>query len=1765
MALRFQVHGRFRKRAPDYSQLGLFTSAPGEAAITALLPDPGISGVLELPQTEETNGRHEPLGSPDSETLENSPSGVDRGIGENEPVGARPPPGSGTDGRSSPQSNRDSEDGLPGGLGSGHTGMGVPAERGPPEPAIIRQADPEPDSVQSRDFRITEADRIGEGSLRDKAFDNIEAIRTLKRIEAESRGATDGEKSLLVKYTGWGAMANAFRPYPPPEWQHTATELRELLTPPEYDSARASTPNAHYTSPDVINSVWQAMRRFGLRPGAQILEPSIGVGHFLGLMPYELLKGSRRTGVELDSVTARIAKCLYPDATLFAKGFEETPLPDNFFDAVIGNIPFGNYAVHDPAYRRTPALTRTIHDYFLAKSVDKARPGGVLALITSRYTLDKQDATIRNHLAERTDLIAAIRLPNTTFKANAGTEVTTDILFLQKRAAGARANAESWQDLAAIETQDGPVSINEYFVRHPEMMLGTMRLERGLYNAREPTLAGDFSPERLATAIASLPGDIYPPPEERPPPRDIARADNAAIESVKDGAFAERDGAIVVRNGAGFEALNLSESVAARVRGMLALRDAVRLVFQTQLNDETEDRILEARQLLNRAYDGFVRRHGPLSLKENFKAFAGDPDHPLLLSLETYDPETKHATKTAIFERRTLEHYRPVEHVETAAEALAISLNETGEINWPRMEQVTGRASRLLQSELGPLVYRDPEGGNWETADCYLSGNVRAKLSVARAAGDLDPSYHRNIAALEAVQPADLQPGDIEARLGSSWIPTTDIRDFVAGLLDIPRSTVRIAHADAIATWTVDIDYGAKSSVSNTTTYGTTRFHASSLIEHALNGRTPTAYDEQPDGTRTLNQQETIAAREKQQQLKDRFREWIWQDTSRATRLARDYNDRFNNLRLRTFDGSHLTLPGMAREVLRDRDLASHQKNAVWRVLQSGSTLLGHVVGGGKTWTMAASAMELRRTGLAKKPMFVVPNHLVEQWGAAFLQLYPHAKLFVATKDHFANGNRQRAMARIATGNYDAVIVSHRSFELLPVSDRLFNRFIDDQVQQLENAILEAKAESGDDRRIVKELEKAKKRLVAKLKKRADRDRKDDALTFEELGVDQLLVDEADLYKNLFYTTKMTRIAGLPNTDSNRAFDMFMKTRYIRELTGCRVVFATGTPISNTMAEMYTMLRYLGPDLLKERGVEHFDAWAANFAEAVTALELAPDGSGYRMHTRFAKFINLPELLSMFRTVADVQTADMLNLPRPKIAGGKPQVISAPASADLKAFVQSLVERSEKLRSSRVDPRDDNMLKITTEGRKAALDIRLVNPNADANGETKINRAVAKIHEIWERTKANRLTQLAFCDISTPDPVKFNVYDEIRGSLIDRGVPEREIAFIHDADTDAAKQVLFDSVNAGRVRILLGSTEKMGAGTNVQRLLKALHDLDAPWRPRDIEQRRGRGERQGNLNDELELYRYVTEGSFDAYMWQTLETKARFIQQVMSGETSVRTADDLEGGALTYAEIKAIASGNPAVMEKVKVDTEIRKLDQLRAAHLNQQHNIRWQIRSLPERIAEADKTLAHLRQDIMTRDAHEGAEFSMIVGKNQYSGKGAREEAAKALTYAVLSWRDDVTLQPRASFRGFEILSRGKRLTGLALDGEPVPDLFIRGSGVYSANLNAENPLGTMQSIEHTLRSLDRLADQEQEHGARLGKTLADYQAQADKPFDHEARMKDLLARQAQLNAALDLDKNEKQVAVPSEDDIGIAGDVPQSPLITPRVQRTSAPGMSP
>ncbi len=1706
MALPFRTAKRWIPKTvvtPDYTnQLDLFSEAPIDTPAPVAHVPARTSGV--------SHDRPRPPQQLDFEALEPLPPFDAGAVAAGKPAGGSAGGNGTTIQRPPVRSDVGAQDGPPPGLGTGDK----------PIPAAGRVIldDPEPNS--SRDFRITEGLRIGEGSLHQKVRDNIAAIRLLKKLEAENRDATDDENAVLARYVGWGAMAGVFESNyrRREEWNKPAEELRQLLTDDEYESARASTPNAHFTSPMVIKAVWDGLERMGLSNAAQILEPAMGVGNFFGLMP-ETLHG-HRTGVELDSITARIAKKLYPDSSIFAKGFEETPLPDNYFDAVVGNVPFGDYAVHDPAMKHQ--LTRSIHDYFFAKSLEKTRPGGMMALITSRYTMDKENDAIRKHLAEHADLLGAIRLPNTAFKGNAGTEVTTDILFMRKRAPGALPSGEAWQHLETIDSPDGPIEVNEYYARHPEMMLGKMKLEGTMYRGAEPTLEGQLTPELLKQAVNALPKGAYVPTDEgRGPPPAVLDAE--AFTGIKDGAYAERDGAIVIRNGNSFESTSLSVNAEARVKGMMAIRDAVRLVFRTQLEDASETDIAAARKVLNNLYDSYTERFGPLSTKENIRAFAGDPDAPLLLSLENYDPEHKRASKTAIFSKRTLEKYRPASHVDTAAEALAISLNETGGIDWKRMASLTGHGEKQMQAELDGMVYPNPEG-EWETADKYLSGNVRAKLKTAEAAAGINPTYQRNIVALKAVQPADLLPGDISARLGSSWIPTSDIKDFICETLDMPRTAVNVSHAGAIATWALTIDSYAKSNVANTTTHGTPRAIATDLIEDALNGRTPTIYDQVDKDTRVVNQQETIAAREAQQKLRDRFSEWIWQDEDRAQRLSRYYNDTFNNIRLRTYDGSHLTFPGMNRSLLRRNDLDKHQKDAVWRILQNDNTLLAHCVGAGKTAVMTTAAMELKRLGLAQKPMIVVPNHLVEQWGAAFMALYPQAHIFVAGKEAFSAANRQKAMSRIATGNYDAVIVSHSSFEKLPVSDQTFKRFVDKQIDALEEAMYEARAQSGDNRRIVKELEKAKKRLTTKLKERADRERKDDAVTFEQLGIDRIFCDESDLFKNLGFASKMNRIAGLPNTESNRALDMYMKTQYLAERGG-GTVFATGTPISNTMAEMYTLQRYLAPLTLQAAGVEHFDAWAANFGEAVTALELAPDGSGYRMHTRFAKFVNLPELLSMFRSFADVQTADMLNLPRPAIEGGKPHVISVPASPELKEYVQTLVKRSEDLRRKRIDPREDNMLKITGDGRKAALDMRLVGREVMGGSDTKISSAVSQIYRIWETHKDKRLTQLVFCDLSTPNPDKFNVYDEIRDKLIEGGIPAKEIAFIHDADTDLQKKTLFDAVNAGRIRVLIGSTEKMGAGTNVQKRLKALHDLDAPWRPRDVDQRKGRIERQGNLNDEISLYRYVTEGSFDAYSWQTLETKARFINQVMNGSVTVRQAEDLEGGALTYAEIKAIASGNPAVMEKVKVDTEVRKLDQLRSSHINQQHNIRWSVKSLPERIESAKKYHAAVSADIATRDAHAEDDFAMTVGKREFSGKGAREEAGNAINTVVMSWRDDKTLKVRGHYKGFEILSRGSGYKDVK------PDLFVRGIETYEANLNPDSPLGTISSIDHVLRVLDRKAEQEQQDIERQEKALADFKAQLNKPFEHEARLRELLMKQAQLNAALDLDKHESQV----------------------------------
>ena len=1626
----------------------------------------------------------------------------------------------------SPDADRGGRSGRSRGLGDDAGGISEPSIS-----LAYAGDDTEADIIKpSRDYRITAESRVGEGSLREKAELNLDAIQLLKIIEREGRSASDAEKHVLARYTGWGAMPAVFDYYTgrQDEWGVMRDEVKALLSDEEYKTVRASVSNAHFTSTMVVKAMWSAIERLGVGAGARILEPSMGVGNFFGLMPEAFMPRALRAGIELDSITAKIAKHLYQDATIFELGFQDAPFPDKFFDVAIGNVPFGNYGVHDSQYKAYQ--TASIHDYFFVKSLDKLRVGGVLAFITSRYTMDKKDDAIRQHLASKADFLGAIRLPNTSFKDNAGTVVTTDIIFLQKRAAVQEPVGAAWVNVEEYRSPEGGVfALNEYFIQHPKMMLGTMKLIGSRYG-QQPELIGSATADNLRAAIAALPRDIYAPRIETPAttmqPQPIIR-DEGAFIGIKNGAYMIVDGVLGIKENKQFVPCDLEPKDEARVRGTMRIRDNVRTVFQTQLADDTDEVIKQARHNLNVTYDRFVAEYGYLSSRANRNVFADDPDAPLMLSLEeNYDKAKNKAKKAAIFDRRTLDRYSPVERVETAAEALAVSLNELGRLDWQRMGSVAGRTVQALQHELGALVYENPETSAWETADAYLSGNVRHKLATAHAAAALDKKYQRNILPLEGVQPIDLAPSEITARLGSTWIPTDDLADFVAHIIESVPTAVRVDYLPELGNWSITAKDYVKSNVANTTTYGTTRFTAINLIDDALNGKVPTAYDtiQTTDGEkRVVNERQTLEARETQQKIKDKFAKWIWADVPRASRLAEIYNEKFNSLRLRTYDGSHLTFPGMNKAILRKGDFDSHQKNAVWRILQGDSTLLAHCVGAGKTWIMTSAAMEARRIGLVKKSMMVVPNHLVEQWGTDFLRLYPQANIFVAGKDYFKKGNRQKAMSRIATGNYDAVIVSHNSFELLPVSDKIFDDYMKEELEALEVAIREANMDKTN-RKIVKILEAAKKRLPKKIEDRANREKKDNAITFEELGVDRIFVDEADIYKNLGFVTKMTRIAGIPASNSNRAADMHIKTRYLRKQNnGKGVVFATGTPISNTMAELYTMQRYLAPEALEAANMAQFDAWAANFGEAVTSLELAPSGSGYRMHTRFAKFVNLPELLTMFRNFTDVQTPEMLNLPVPTLKDGKNQILIAPASLALKAFVEALMLRADKIKSGNVDPKLDNMLKITNEGRRAALDMRLVNPMAGFHPESKVGLVINELYAIWKETAPTRATQLAFCDISTPKNDRFHVYGAIKTGLIERGVPLSEIAFIHDADTDAAKQTLFEKVNGGIVRILLGSTDKMGAGTNVQKRLYASHNIDAPWRPRDIEQRDGRILRQGNENPEVRIYRYVTEGSFDAYMWQTLETKARFIQQVMNGNTSVRTAEDVDGGALTYAEIKAIASGNPAVMEKVKVDTEVRKLDSLRTSHKKRQFEIRLKMGITEETLKNNTIQLAKVKQDIKTRDANASEVFGITVSGQSYTGKESREAAAQALNAMFLKWSGNPAPQCQGQIQGFDLITRDDA-NGFVIG-------FLRGQATYAIHCNPDNPLGTLLSIERTLRGLETVQARIETDIVRDEKAMTEYQVQVDLTFEHEERLKELLEEQGRLNAALDLDKNVQQV----------------------------------
>lgn len=1573
-------------------------------------------------------------------------------------------------------------------------------------------------------YHITDADRLGEGGPKQKYRQNVEAILTLRTIHAEARPATPDEKAVIAKYVGWGGLPQVFAtPQETPQWSAEQEKLKTLLEPDEYSSARATVLNAHYTSPTVIRAIYAALDRFGFK-GGRILEPACGLGHFFGVMPPEMAARSELTGIEIDPLTARLAKTLYPGADIRSQAFENATLPTNRFDLAISNVPFGDYAPFDP---KLNPRKFSIHDYFFVAAAERVRPGGLIAFITSRYTLDKQYPHLREAVGKSCDLVGAIRLPHTAFKKNAGTDVTTDIVFLRKRAPGEKPAGRNWRISKPWGGGEDPIFLNEYFHSHPELMLGKLeRVERGMHGRDEVRLTGDGRDlgEALAKAVHALPAGIFQPLTEAQ--AATLRQTIPVPPGVKPNAYALTDeggGGIAVRDGHELRLLtDLSPQMARRIRRLIYVRDAARDCLRTQVENRPEPEVEAARFRLNQDYDYFTSQFGPISQSANVRAFAGDPDLPLLLSLENYDDDAGTATKTAIFRERTIQGRQPVLAASDAKAALVVTLSEKGKVDLEHIGKLLGKPEAEFLPELRGALFLNPETKRWETDDEYLSGNVRQKFAFAEKAAAKDPQFATNVEALRGVQPVDLKATEIDARLGAAWIPAEDVAAFGRELLrGHSPSDVRVHHAAQVGLWTVEVNHHIKTGVADRSEWGTNRVAAHALLEDALNLRTPTIYDYDENKNPKVNPTATEAARDKQQKIKDRFAEWIWQDDARRERLVAFYNREFNHLRLRTFNGDHLQLPGASPTIT----LRPHQKAGVWRILQTPNALLAHVVGAGKTYTMAAAAMELKRLGLARKPMFVVPNHMLGQFSTELLTLYPGANILAAGRDDFASFKRRELMSRIATNNWDAIIVTHSGFERLPLSAKARKEFLQEQHAELVRCILEHKERAGggtSGTRIVKELERAKKKLEARIKSLSAEHRKDDTLTFEELGVDRLFVDEAQAFKNLFYISKMTRVAGLPQTASERAFDMFLKVQHVQKQNGGGgVVFATGTPVTNTMAEMFTMQRYLQMDVLRRHHLQHFDAWAGTFGETVTAMELAPDGAGYRLNTRFARFVNVPELMQMFRQMADVQTADMLKLPVPALDGGKPRIVRAPATPELKEFVTSLAKRAEKLKREHVDPSVDNMLKITGEGRKAALDLRLVRGRAPDAPEGKVNQAVREIFSIWQETRGQRLTQMVFCDLSTPkvEGRGFSVYQDIRTKLVALGVPTEEIAFIQDHDSDAAKLTLFKDVRAGKIRILMGSTQKMGAGTNAQTKLVALHHLDAPWRPADIEQREGRILRQGNENSVVRIQRYVTEGSFDAYMWQTLETKAKFIAQVMIGQTTARKIEDLDAPALTYAEVKAIASGNPLVIEKAKVDAEVMRLSRLRSEHSESQYGNRARLRMAEEDVARLERQVAAMEKDLATRQDTQGDKFKITLEKKTYTD---RTVAGTALVYLVNDHKED-HLRGKS---GTVVLGE---MAGFKLEyRSAVADkITLRGHAEYTANVSP-SPVGSISSLEHAARCIEDHVMRTRAELERCRKNVAELNALNGAVFEHEERYRELMKRQGELVDLLDITKNQ-------------------------------------
>ena len=1598
-------------------------------------------------------------------------------------------------------------------------------------------------------FHITDDD-LGVGGPKQKFARNIEAIRTLFKLEEEHRGATAEEQQVLSQYVGWGGLADAFDPNKE-NWSAEYTHLKELLSEDEYAAARASTLNAHYTSPTVIRGIYDAVERMGFRSG-NILEPSMGVGNFFGMLP-DTMQDSRLYGVELDSITGRIAKKLYPQADITVAGFETTDRRD-FYDLAVGNVPFGNYKVNDKAYNK---LGFSIHNYFFAKAIDQVRPGGVVAFVTSRYTMDSKDSTARKHMAERADLLGAIRLPNNAFRANAGTDVVSDIIFLQKRDRPID-HEPDWVQLG--KTEDG-FAINQYFVDHPEMVLGNLELESTQYG-HDLTVApieGAVLADQLAEAVQHIEGN-YTAVEIAAP--DVADAEAQrktlpADPTVKNFSYTVVDGEIYYRENSIMTQIELSDNAKGRVAGMVELRQIVNELIQQQLNDFPDEDIKASQAKLNAAYDAFTAKYGLINDKKNARLFDDDSSYYLLCSLENLDENKNLKSKADMFTKRTIRPERVVTSVDTPSEALAVSIGEHGKVDLPYMAELLGTPGeyRRITTELSGVIFKDPAAdaddpeAGWQPADEYLSGNVRNKLRMAQLAAESHPEFKINVEALTKAQPRELEASEIDIRLGATWLDPDIIQKFMTETFQIPyylRHAVKVRYSPYTAEWRVEGKTATgRGDIISSETYGTSRANAYKILEETLNLKDVRIYDtiEDAEGKpkRVLNKRETMLAQQKQQVIKDAFANWVWQDPQRRIALVKQYNELFNSTRPREYDGSHIKFVGMNPEIT----LREHQRNAIAHVLYGGNTLLAHEVGAGKTYEMAASAMEAKRLGLCQKSLFVVPNHLTEQWASDFLNLYPNAKLLVARRKDFETANRKKFCARIATGDYDAVIIGHSQFERIPLSFERQERIIQEQIYETLAAINELKVHAGENFSI-KQMEKTRKTLETKLEKLRSDERKDDVITFEQLGVDRLFVDESHFYKNLFLTTKMRNVAGLSTSEAQKSSDMFGKCRYLDEITGGRgVVFATGTPVSNSMTELYTVMRYLQYSTLQQKKLTHFDCWASTFGETTTAIELAPEGTGYRARTRFAKFFNLPELMSMFKEVADIKTSDQLHLPVPV---AKFETVVAKPSEIQKEMVQELSKRAAEIHSGAVDASVDNMLCVTNDGRKIGLDVRLMNPMLPDDPNSKLNVCVQNVLKIWEEGKEQKLTQLLFCDLSTPkNDGNFNVYDDIRKKLVAAGVPENEIEFIHNADTEAKKAALFSKVRSGDVRILLGSTAKMGAGTNVQSRLVAVHHLDVGWKPSDMTQRNGRIIRQGNMNKEVKVFNYVTEGTFDSYLFQTLENKQRFISQIMTSKSPVRSCEDVDEQALSYAEIKALCAGNPLIKEKMDLDVQVAKLKVLKADHQSQKFRLQDKLLTkFPADIQETNAHIAGLKADAQLAAAHP-------QGKEEFCGMTIRgvtyDEKKTAGERLVLACSELPNAEEKVigSYRGFELSLRFDTF-------RTEYQALLKGQRKYTVPLGTD-PLGNIIRLDNSLNNFpERITAAENELDT-LHQQQAAAQIEVEKPFPQEEELAEKSARLAELNAQLDVDEKSHE----PEQDEEEQEDEPRRPSVLAALEEKS------